>query len=518
MNKNFSCVNSREDLDKLSKKAEKFESKYKFYKSQTKELKALNHDLSQEFSVLNAKYHKLKNLSKKSPKFDPIASINQYDMIVKIDSLISANQKGWEIISKNHDKIKQWSCEEQIALGIIGRENLGKTWIVNKICKENFPSGYYCKTEGLSIKYCAEKNQQLKVLMDSAGMNGGIFFYDKSSLERYKTDKTKNEDFDKIRETMINDRSMTEYFIQNFILYSCNIIIVVVELLTQHDQKIIERIKHLYFEKKTIVIVHNFFKLELKDQVEKRAREEIKGAFLATEMIIHNTNVPYFIEKSEKKTNNNIIHVILGREGCESGDYFNEASLLHISSIIETESNIGKFDILNKLNRYWEEKNSIYFNMFKEEKKLPIFEKKSFENKAYFRLDFHKELLLKTPEFNVLGALKDFDVIYHLFEKTHPKREKIYYFELPGCKEKPEIVMKFNSKKNEQILSLTIKSEFDVPNEFKYVIGDNNLGNFVKKIKINDDYGHYECKKEFTKMENGLLKMKFSVKCDDETF
>ena len=36
-----------------------------------------------------------------------------------------------------------------------------------------------------------------------------------------------------------------------------------------------------------------------------------------------------------------------------------------------------------------------------------------------------------------------------------------------------------------------------------------------KKIKINNDLGEYECENSFTKLEHGILKIKFVLKKDE---
>ena len=323
---------------------------------------------------------------------------------------------------------------------------------------------------------------------------------------------------------------MTEYFIQNFILYSCNIIIIVVELLTQNDQKIIERIRHLYSEKKSIIIIHNMFKLELKQHVLERAELEIEGAFFVNRMVIPESkqHVPYYIEKS-KSSKKNIIHLILGKDNCESGNFFNDASMRQLTKIIDTDADISKFDLLAKLNRYWEEKNGIYFTTFREEKEVPPFElvyeneknnaktnDKNDKGKPFYKLKSNKELQLKVPEFNVLGALKDLDITYHLFVISNPRREKIYYFELPGCMEKPKITLNKNPKENEQILTLTIQSGLDSPEEYRCEEGGLSMGTFTKKIKINDDHGEYKRDHGFTKLEHGILKIKLVLDNGDE--
>ena len=115
---------------------------------------------------------------------------------------------------------------------MIGKKKVGKTYIVNKICGENFWSGYYATTEGLSIKYCDEKSKHLKVVLDSAGMNSAIFFYNYYEAEVYYKNKDRKisfAEYDKIKELIKNDRCMTEYFIQNFILDACNAILIIVE-------------------------------------------------------------------------------------------------------------------------------------------------------------------------------------------------------------------------------------------------------------------------------------------------
>ena len=68
---------------------------------------------------------------------------------------------------------------------------------------------------------------------------------------------------------------------------------------------------------------------------------------------------------------------------------------------------------------------------------MPQFKKIEDNDALSYKLDCEGELPLKPAAFNVLGALKDFDLVYYLFEVAGPNREKIYYFELPGINQKP---------------------------------------------------------------------------------
>ena len=61
-----------------------------------------------------------------------------------------------------------------------------------------------------------------------------------------------------------------------------------------------------------------------------------------------------------------------------------------------------------------------------------------------------------------------------------------------------------------------MKHQFEIEKNWKYVQGENNFANFEKKITIKDDFGNYDCDKEFIKIENGILRMKFVLKNEGE--
>ena len=510
----LSVVSLEEQLKDEKEKKKKLKLELKevdFLKAQLEKEKEIGRNFEEQLK----KYSEKQEKQEKSNSKDKKPMKNQYDIIIKIDSLLSANQSGFEVIYQDKKQIDEWSQKQVTRFGIIGRENIGKTWLINKLCHQNFPSEYYCNTEGLSIKYSNEKNQ-MNVFLDSAGVNGAIYFYNLDIFSKYDAKlnidenrdhdgaRIKKNDFERIREKMINDRSMTEYFIENFILYVCNIIIIMVEQLNQYDQKIIERIKSFYSETKKIIIVHNYVKYERKDTVLQKASYEIEGAFAATKYLTA-SGIPYYLEKSEKKSNNDIFHMIIGKEGFESGEYFNKSTLKFISKNLMVESKMGKFNVLKKLNEFWLEKNGIYFNIFREENKdLPLFKEIIKNEKTYFFLDFPNELMLKPAEFSVLGTLREIDVPYQVVILNKPLREKIFYLELPGYSKKPN--MSFNQ--NKQILTLHIQKKNFIEEKKEQDGKKEDRNEFITKIKIGDD-GIYKANTEFTKMKDGVLTLKF---------
>lgn len=168
------------DLEKANIDREKALKKSLRYKEKSEELEEKIIRLQEE---LDSKEEEKKETKQKKNKIGGGNGSSQYDIIVKINSLIAAKD-GWTVEFKDKENIEKKFKQNQIAVGVMGRENVGKTYLVNKICGENFASGYYTNTEGLSIKYCDEEFKQLKVLLDSAGMNSAIFFYNYYEADR----------------------------------------------------------------------------------------------------------------------------------------------------------------------------------------------------------------------------------------------------------------------------------------------------------------------------------------------
>ena len=105
-------------------------------------------------------------------KFEKPKFADFYDVIVHIDSIKDIN-KGWKIemnqnCEQNYQKYKN---EKVIKIGVIGNANKGKSFILSKISKMQFPSGFSIKTEGLSIKYPDTTlfHDRKIALLDSAG-------------------------------------------------------------------------------------------------------------------------------------------------------------------------------------------------------------------------------------------------------------------------------------------------------------------------------------------------------------
>jgi hypothetical protein len=115
--------------------------------------------------------------------------IDFYDVIAHIDSIKDIN-KGWRIeMSKRAEQnYKDYKTQKVLKIGVIGNANKGKSFLLSKISKMNFPSGMSIKTEGLSIKYpdlTLFKDRKI-ALLDSAGLETPVLIMDEKEKDKDK--------------------------------------------------------------------------------------------------------------------------------------------------------------------------------------------------------------------------------------------------------------------------------------------------------------------------------------------
>ena len=180
-----------------------------------------------------------------------IDAINFYDVIVNIQP-IKDIIKGWNIKVSKNKKYEDMIKDKVLKIGVIGNSNKGKSFVLYKISKIPLPSGTSIKTEGLSIKYpeLEEYIDRKIVLLDSAGLETPILKENKvdSKLPNLNNENVNdiiniNNDYDLFKEKS-REKMITELFLQNYITYNSDILIVVVGLLTYSEQKLLNKIKY----------------------------------------------------------------------------------------------------------------------------------------------------------------------------------------------------------------------------------------------------------------------------------
>ena len=129
---------------------------------------------------------------------------------------------------------------------MIGNGNKGKSFLLEKLSEYQIPKGFNVKTEGLSIRYGEEKDHKLAIL-DSAGQETPLLKINPKTKETKKDSNPNglNNDDDNLKE-LINenkfeeycrDKLITELFIQKFIIYKSDILIIVIGIMTLNEQQ-----------------------------------------------------------------------------------------------------------------------------------------------------------------------------------------------------------------------------------------------------------------------------------------
>jgi len=154
-------------------------------------------------------------------------------VIIDIDSINSLEKKGWEVKYNEerkeiYDKI---ISDETIKLGVLGINNVGKSYLLSKISRVDIPTGYSIETKGISIKYSEDIKGEEKgiCILDSAGFETPLLI--EKEHKELGNEEIKKINEDKNIESIINrdivedelskDKAQTERFIEELNNISC---------------------------------------------------------------------------------------------------------------------------------------------------------------------------------------------------------------------------------------------------------------------------------------------------------
>ena len=303
-------------------------------------------------------------------------------------------------------RFEEYKNKQALVIGMIGNSNKGKSFLLSKISKIDLPNGTNIRTEGLSIKYPdlkKYKNRKI-VLLDSEGLESPFLFqyYEK-----------RNEMTDEKLKEKARDKLVTEYFLQNFIMDSSDIIIAVVGLLTFQEQKFLNKIKSQISKlnyKKTLFVIHNLMTLTTVEQVKNyinntlmnSATFDLEKTTKITTKISNGEKVEYFFEKKSKIR---IIHLIFANEGSEAGKFYNNFALEFIENSFQEITDIKSFDVIENLKERFIGLSKILM----ENNINQIISKKDFINYAQIikerkiRLEKKRDIILKRYYIDELG-------------------------------------------------------------------------------------------------------------------
>ena len=365
-------------------------------------------------------------------------------------------------MKKEKNNIWKKKNEPVLKIGVIGNADKGKSFLLSKISKIDLPSGPSISTEGLSIKYPDLEGYEYRkiVLLDSAGLETPV-------IKETKENNNVNEK--ELFKEKSNEKLITEFFLQNYIIHNSDILLIVVGKFTYSEQKLLNKIKtDIQRAKlnKTVFIIHNLFTFFSKKQVEdhiqdyllKRVTFELEeGHKITTEK--SSKNGTYYYEKNFNSNCSKIFHLIFANEGSEAGKFYNKFTLDFIEKEFQNVINLKPFDVIETVKeRFIEISNDIIELIDKNP-----FNKESFEEtEEYIKLKDNQEIILKKCLIDELGfsnlKVNGFEPTYNYYKKDDSIEIKI---ECPGkCSIAPKIdflgeytVIKINGEKKKMIMA-----------------------------------------------------------------
>ena len=360
-----------------------------------------------------------------------------YDTIIKLTSLKeSCTSEGFTVESseegeKNYERQKKIDAP---VIGVVGNAKKGKSYILGKISDNPLPAGHSVTTEGISVKYPNINGVQV-IALDSAGSEAPLTETGDIRLEN--ENESDNALIERIAD-VARDKQATENFLQSFILFSSNVLIVVVGQLTYSDQKMINRIKRELWNQKVIFIIHNLMFLEKIEQVNNFIERNVLTSITFGELI-KNT---YINEKEDKSINdiyytekyeyNNkkiqIVHLFMAQEESEAGKYYNNSTIEYLRKQLIACTKSKKYDVIETFKSYLATVSGRYME---EEIKQESIEYKKDERKFIIKQD--KPIKLKKCFIDEIGTPNFFGNVIEPNYDCQIKKDKIVVrIELPG--------------------------------------------------------------------------------------
>ena len=255
----------------------------------------------------------------------------KYDIVVDINS-IKKLKEGWDIkYFGKPDNIETLKAKIRKSnknfISVLGHSNRGKTYILQKICKETLKPGYEITTKGISIKSYGEN----AFLLDTVGTNAPLLVEESGRGGR---DPRDDPDFYSKQLDEINLRQ----------IITCRYFIIFVGI--SSEQQFLNK-KKKFQRKKKLFVIHNLIHCYEKKDVENYINNTLKKS------IIHSfdeVNIPnfegdeknfnkYFIETDNGEDHEfDILHFIMANDIDKDNQqlrYFNEPTTQFIKDQID---------------------------------------------------------------------------------------------------------------------------------------------------------------------------------------
>ena len=334
---------------------EKMSKDYDILRNKSEELKIAkekNEILTKENeNLIRSNYAKKEFINEEEAK-------NFYDVVLELDSINKLFKSGWKISYNEKRKgiYEKIITQKTLKIGVLGLNNVGKSFILGLLTGVVIPTGYSVETKGISIKYTEgeEDSDSGICLIDSAGFETPLLEEEVKNLEtdNLETDNEIEQNYKYMEELneIAKDKGQIERFIEELIISLSDMLIVVVGKLTRREQNLISRIKGLIHDKentqfKSIIIIHNLAQYNEKIEVEKHINNVLKKSAtfkIEENNIIGKKEYQGRIFYSEKDGTD---HLIMARQGSPAGKEYNDLTIKMIKDKYNECKQRRKIDI-----------------------------------------------------------------------------------------------------------------------------------------------------------------------------
>ncbi|EAS04993.1 hypothetical protein TTHERM_00836650 (macronuclear) [Tetrahymena thermophila SB210] len=493
------------------------------------------HDIFlQKQTEINQLRNEIEELQKKKKYDESNDSDKQYDITVDIKSLVNIQKEPIRVIYSQERGITKQCLEEMehcSFVAILGLKNKGKTFLLNELNNENFPSGYHYSTSGISVKIDNSDRNNIKVYLDSEGINKPARYNwsNDSDFQDYIKLKQENDDascnyaesqFKRNFQTKVTEKfqdiKSTEQIQMQFLLEHSETIIIVVGIISLEEQKIISVISEMF--DKDIIVVHNLKEYSRCEHVKNEIENNLYDLFP-----LERRGIQLFNKAGEEnefvyqdQRNERVFHCVLAKKDTPAGEFYNKFSYDYIKQKIQLNENKKSMNIAqdfsNFLNKCLRDFLDIgYSSQEKKNLKVPLSDVLlSIEEK-----ETCDEITL-LPEYEIQGTK---DILLDVFGRFRNMinysihlqgYKKILEIELPGDTKLTKASLIKEDEYQVMVIQANKQIVYQDQQGIQEIFNNRNLGQVYHKIKVGKTTENLKITKKFTE-KRGIYTCEFEI-------
>ena len=247
--------------------------------------------------------------------------------------------------------------------------------------------------------------------------------------------------------------------------------------------------------------------------IENKIEKDVILAFDTVKKTISGSDLKEFIEKNSDKNKENISHLILGAENCESGNKYNEKTFEYLRDILDTRIDKKSFDLIDELTNFFEENYRLYLQFKqKNDKKVSL---KLDKQTSCLKISSENTYEITNPLFNSLGNIVT-NPPFEIYEKKH---QYICFIELPDV-DKRTIKLSIEKKKTEfnclYVTGIKNYCKFSDEDDNENVVGTRSYGEFRCVIPLGPNYMRLSIITESICYKNGIFRVDVKIFEEEE--